>query len=769
MRFASKARTLAALRGRVTGASIAPLYYFTAAEWRDDPARVRQAAGAALPRAPWIVRSSCSREDGYRHSHAGEFLSLQHVAADEFDAAVAQVLASYGDAAPSDEVLVQPMIADVVRAGVACSHDPQTCSPYRVVSWTDGPDTTAVTGGAGGRTWQQAARSRRRPPSEVASVIALLDDLLRIFEGVPVDLEFAVSRTGQVETLWLLQARPLVLARPPEGEADQTRRLERLAEKVAAGMRPHPLLAGRQGVYGVMPDWNPAEMIGVRPRPLSLSLYRRLITDEIWAEQRHNYGYRDVRGFPLMMSFFGMPYIDVRLSFNSFVPRALSDDLAGKLVDHYVDRLVAAPALHDKIEFEIVLSCYALDLPGRLGRLAEAGFTAAECAALAESLRALTNRVMRADRPLWRQDLDQIRRLAPRRERLASPGLSPAERIWWLFADAQRYGTLPFAGLARVGFMAVEMLRSLVSTGVLSQGESDAFMSGVCTISRELTRDRALLDQREFLTRYGHLRPGTYDLLSPRYDEAPDAYFDWKHPGGAPASCGGFAPRAQQVGKIERLLSRHGLETDAPGLFRFLQAGIEHRELAKFEFTRNISDMLSAIADYGAELGFTPEELCYADVAVFRDIGVLSEPPRDILARSIEVGRAAHAEAVATALPPLISDADEVWGFEWPEACPNFITQKQVTAPVMSARDRHGLTGALVCIPSADPGFDWLFTYPIAGLITAWGGANSHMAIRAAELQLPAIIGAGEHLYRRWSGARQLSVDCAGKRVTVVQ
>ena len=47
-----------------------------------------------------------------------------------------------------------------------------------------------------------------------------------------------------------------------------------------------------------MPDWNPAEMIGIRPRPLALSLYQNLITDSTWAYQRDNYGYRNVRGFP---------------------------------------------------------------------------------------------------------------------------------------------------------------------------------------------------------------------------------------------------------------------------------------------------------------------------------------------------------------------------------------------------------------------------------------------------------------------------------------
>ena len=27
-------------------------------------------------------------------------------------------------------------------------------------------------------------------------------------------------------------------------------------------------------MYGLMPDWNPAEIIGCKPKPLSLSLYR---------------------------------------------------------------------------------------------------------------------------------------------------------------------------------------------------------------------------------------------------------------------------------------------------------------------------------------------------------------------------------------------------------------------------------------------------------------------------------------------------------------
>ncbi len=42
-------------------------------------------------------------------------------------------------------------------------------------------------------------------------------------------------------------------------------------------------------------------------------------------------------------------------------------------------------------------------------------------------------------------------------------------------------------------------------------------------------------------------------------------------------------------------------------------------------------------------------------------------------------------------LPPLIASPEDVWAFEWPEAAPNYITQKQVTAPVVECTRREAL------------------------------------------------------------------------------
>jgi phosphoenolpyruvate-protein kinase (PTS system EI component) len=79
------------------------------------------------------------------------------------------------------------------------------------------------------------------------------------------------------------------------------------------------------------------------------------------------------------------------------------------------------------------------------------------------------------------------------------------------------------------------------------------------------------------------------------------------------------------------------------------------------------------------------------------------------------------------------------------------------------------LTGKIVVTPNADPGFDWIFSRGIAGLLTMYGGTNSHMAIRAAEFQLPAATGIGEMLYEQVSKAEMLELDCASRQIRVIR
>ncbi len=770
--FKTKAESLDALAPLLRSARVLPQVRFSVRDWRSNATGVL----AAISAAPWgsnrvIVRSSARSEDGATSSQAGKYDSVLGVVG---SAAVAQaidhVINSFSEGGTDeDQIFVQPMLDRVAMAGVVFSRSPGG-SPYFIINYDDRSGLTdRVTAGVGDnlKTFFCLKSRPNACPASLAPVIALVSELETLLASDSIDVEFAVGDDGQ---LYLLQVRPLAADRwglPLDTMVDHA--LRDVARKVELLSRRHPYLHGSRAIFGVMPDWNPAEIIGVRPGPLSLSLYRELITDAIWAYQRDNYGYQNLRSFPLLVNFHGLPYIDVRVSFNSFVPRGVPDDLAGRLVNYYIDRLLSEPHLHDKVEFEIIFSCYTLDLPQRIGRLAEHGFSSDDIAELSGALRRLTNRIMHGETALWRHDRAKVDLLAKRLPTIYNAEIDKISRIYWLIEDCKRYGTLPFAGLARAGFIAVQLLHSFVQVGVFNAEEAATFMASVDTVGSRIGHDFAQLPKAEFLARYGHLRPGTYDILSPRYDEAPDLYFDWSsiRPKASPPPR--FALSIEQLRRIEALLKEHQLEIDVLSLIEFVKGGIEGREYAKFVFTRSLSDALSLIRQLGKDHGLSADDCAFLNYDAIRTLYSESASVRETLLESVAHGSERHALTRNLVLPPIIASPDDVFAFHLPPSQPNFITRKSVTAQVASVTDPpETFAGRILFVPSADPGFDWIFTRGISGFVTQFGGANSHMAIRAGELGIPAVIGAGEVLFQQWQAARKLCLDCTNQKVLVI-
>jgi len=716
---------------------------------------------------PLIVRSSAHNEDRACQSLAGHYCSKLNVLGEtSLISAVKEVIASLDNAA--DQIFLQPMIHNVALSGVAFSCDPNTGSPYYIINYDDesGLTDTVTSGNTNHKAFVYVKGSRAPVPNALQGVVALLIELESIINNEYLDIEFAIDQEGK---LYLLQARPLSLSKDNSIEKHNLHTaLKSISNKINSLARPHPYLYGETTMFGVMPDWNPAEIIGVRPRPLALSLYRELITDNIWAYQRDNYGYRNLRSFPLMVDFHGLPYIDVRVSFNSFIPNKLEPRLAERLVCYYINQLKANPSLHDKVEFEILFSCYTLDIKERLQPLNEYGFSKEDQALLSDSLRQLTNNIIHNKQGLWLQDLKKIRELESRRRKILDSELDLVARIYWLLEDCKRYGTLPFAGLARAGFIAVQLIQSLVKVQVLRRDEYESFMSSLDLISSRMTRDLSQLSRETFLEKYGHLRPGTYDILSPRYDEKPSDYFDFSAKNtGSLQTKNNFKLSLSQLSSIDNLLKDHGIEQDVLGFFDFIKSGIEGREYAKFVFTRSLSDAISLIKKHGQELGFSAEDCSFININCIRELYASSQDPSVTLKKNIAIGKERYDMAQKIVLPSLITSANDVWSFHLQKCEPNFITQKIAQARTTSVEGE--LMNAIVLIQNADPGYDWIFSKNIAGFITKYGGINSHMAIRAGELGIPAVIGAGEILFNCWQKATLLKIDCTNKQVQVIK
>ena len=101
----------------------------------------------------------------------------------------------------------------------------------------------------------------------------------------------------------------------------------------------------------------------------------------------------------------------------------------------------------------------------------------------------------------------------------------------------------------------------------------------------------------------------------------------------------------------------------------------------------------------------------------------------------------------------------------------NFITNKKISGNSIYLREINNLkilNNKIVVIENADPGFDFIFSYQIKGLITKYGGANSHMAIRCLELDVPAIIGIGQNGFDKICNSNFIEFDCEQKTFKII-
>jgi phosphohistidine swiveling domain-containing protein len=544
-------------------------------------------------------------------------------------------------------------------------------------------------------------------------------------------------------------------------------------EYVQEKMQPVSGLLGSSTVFGVMPDWNPAEMIGPSPRPLAISLYQHLIGNESWAEARYRMGYRDVRPEQLIVALGGRPYVDVRASLNSFLPATLDDNIGARWVDACLEHLRAQPALHDKIEFDVTLTCLSPDWKKFSGRLGEARIDSNQ---FAGHLRHLTNRILTGAVEPIDQQLALLKHLAERRQRdLAGANANVhfgARAIGRILNDCRRFGVVPFSILARYAFISMNFLRGLSSIGLIDEEGYQGFLRSVPTVAGDVAEDLGKnLPVSELVEKYGHLRPNSYEITSPNYARDPEQFLRAPPPGGGVSP--GSASTAALNGcakAINGALADLGLDIDTAALSSFIRRSIAGREQAKFEFMKNLNAALEMIASLGGRIGLDRDEMSFLEIGDILRLEANSLTSADItqLRRRATFNEKRWSATRALRLPDLIRNAGEVSAFRLEAWRANFITKKRVTAPAVWLDDAAvppKIQGAIVVTRAADPGYDWIFAHGIAGLITEYGGVASHMAIRAAEFGLPAAIGCGAVVMDALRGAGTIELDCAAERV----
>ena len=780
LNLSSKANVLDELRHVLKSASILPIYRFQIDSFRKNKENILNNIQLKHT-GEVIIRSSSANEDTELTSNAGNFTSIMNIDSQDSVAlsnAIERVISSYGStSSDKDEVLIQPMLQNVQLAGVIFTADIDTLSSYYVINYDDSGSTDSVTSGNTNKlkTYVSYRKNNFFPNTYISKIISATQECEKIFRNKNLDIEFAFSN----DELFIFQVREIVSSGKKDfSHIDLTESLRKIFVKLNHLNHKHPNLLGDKAIFGVMPDWNPAEIIGLRPKKLALSLYKELITDEMWAFQRDDYGYRNLRSHPLLISLLGIPYVDVRVSFNSFIPSSLNDDIANKLVNFYISKLSENKSHHDKIEFEVIHSCYFFGIEKKFQELSENGFSKNDIDSIKDSLVKLTNKIIHPVNGLYKKDLSKIIILNKKFNSIMASNLSYVDKVYWLIKDAKRYGTLPFAGIARAGFIAMQFLNSFVTEEIFTREEYNLFMKSLDTVSKQQLRDRRYLTKNEFVSKYGHLRPGTYDILSENYKDGYDNYFSNSSFNDVPTETFSFS--SKQIKAINCRLVENNLKVNFEEFITFIKESIEGREKLKFEFTKSLNQILIYVAEFGNKLkdengdlvSFSKEDLAHLDIQQIINLysSLDHRFVKDILNEDINKNKESYKYTQAVKLPSLITSPEDIYGFFLDEHSTNFVTINKIRSEVISEDQIHksNLTNKIVCIRSADPGYDFLFSKNIGGLITCFGGANSHMSIRCSELGIPAAIGCGDRNFEIYTSSVSIELDAGNQKITIL-
>ena len=775
----TKAETLANLSA--LGFNVPKVYFFSCEDWQ-KPNKILDDILNHFKGINIVVRSSTKAEDSDESSMAGAFESVLNVPPErtEIRKAIENVIDSY-DRNPENHVLIQPMVNNVVMSGVIMTRVLDDGSPYYVFNYDDttGLTDTVTSGSSINKTVYIYNGVKDMDFDNPLLLIGLemVRRLESLFNDIPLDIEFAIDSAQKIH---LLQVRKITTTASWNSDiiTSVSRKMEFLKDFVNEIMQPRVSLFGEKTLLGFMPDWNPAEMIGVVPRPLAQSLYRELITRKNWRLAREQMGYRSMPNVELMISLFGRPYIDVRNSFNSFLPENINDQIADKLINAYIKRLEDKPYLHDKVEFEVVFTVLDFSFDEEFKKRYPKLLTSEEFKDLKFALKNLTIDAV-VDNSL-QDSLTKIGFLSAIQKRKTNYNKSSftlADRVSTLLEECSEFGTLPFSVLARHGFIAESLLRSAVKNNVLSEERLNLFRRSVKTVSGEMSSDytkvkNGTLSKSRYLRKYGHLRPSSYDILSPNYNNRSTLFDGSEQRFSEQIQEEVFELSTTEIEGIDQLIALHfDSAFSALEFFSYTEEAIKGREYAKFVFTKHLSEILELTAEWGVIMKLTRDDLSFLSI---EDItNHLYQPIKskyvDHYSKRISKGRADFELASSFKLSYLIRSERDVHIVPMQRSVPNFIGADRIETEIVVLTPHMekipSLEGKIICIEGADPGYDWIFTKNIAGLITKFGGANSHMAIRSAEYGIPAAIGCGQQTFERIVSAKSCLIDGLGKRL----
>ena len=771
----SKGQTLLWLENKLSHSSVPKLIVFSYKEWKNKPVKILNIIQSQFPFKKIAIRSSSLNEDSLDSSNAGVFESFLNIEVNNIELVsdtINSVFASYGELPLSnDELIIQEMVDNISVSGVIFTHEMKNRAPYYSINYDDisGSSSTVTSGSS--RYSNKTIYIHRDSingvrSSRFSNLLLSILELEKIFNSNDLDIEFIITKKLEIK---IVQVRPIVFKSHISASDynSVSKSIVNLRNRLKNTFFSEDNNIEFKPIFGQMPDWNPVEMIGIVPRNLAFSLYDTLITNEVWCLSREKMGYSISKNRYLMQNFCGHPFIDVKSSFFTFIPSILDEKISKKLVSFWLDKLKCHNELHDKVEFDIAITTFSFDLNKRVEELPNKLFSYQEKDKIKKAYLKHFCELMHDDHTgslkIANEEILSLNNELKKIENLNSSSINQ------LLEFCRKYGTMPFAKLARHAFIGTTLMKSLNTEGILSSSRLAEYNSSIKTILSEMLQDVQNLKNNfftkiEFNNKYGHLRPGTYDISSKSYREINptelfgDGIIEFKNKN--------FDFNSKELNDINQLINFYKLPfSDARGLLNYVTLSIQARESSKFEFTKIIDSIFEKVKKICKKYSIAIDDISYISIERLAYIeNIKNGSCNKELLKEITNNKNQHKINTSIRLPQLIMDENHAVVVPFQVSSPNFITNKVIEGRIKYIQNfekKDDLYEKIVLIESADPGYDWIFTTKFKGLLTKYGGANSHMAIRCAELNIPAAIGCGEELFEHIKKYNQLHLNCS--------
>tara|TARA_B100000941_G_scaffold119708_1_gene84011 strand:- start:1807 stop:4041 length:2235 start_codon:yes stop_codon:yes gene_type:complete len=694
-----------------------------------------------------MIRSNSSNEDLESSSNAGKYLSIGPISKkriDDIKESWSQVLNSY-EKDSNQTVILQDYVKNAKIVSVLTSFKVGTDSLYRSFSIYNGPETDAVTSGKYNQIKNfYIHRSINKLPKkydEYSIYLKVLIKLENLFGNKHLDIEMVLDNNFSP---LLLQVRPLMERKVNKDLIFTEKKIiEQNVKKYSALKETTKDRFGVNQLFSNMSDMNPAEMIGKKPDNVAFGLYKFMFTDSTWNIQRGEFGYRKYKPAKLMELFNNVAYINVNHSLNSFLTPSLQIDSCEKIIQHQLKKLKENPHLHDSIEFNISRSSYVFDTEDEF---------AVE----------YKNIISPGEIQKWHQDLIKI-------DRFNKSTLEKNNKVilkaFSLLDENFQYSkkenikfirdnmALPFTHHSRLGFVYFAQLNNLLKKDVITEAQKNSLLLSVKSISTKMKSDayQVKLGKKSlssFLDIYGHIRAGNYNLTSSNLKN--NLEFTELLIQNSEKQDENISLQKVIFSNIDKYFELNNIPYTAATWVEMFQTAIATRENSKFYYTKGIDGILNEI-----------EKQNLSDKKFFQRLGIGFNEENTI-----------NLNLKNTLMPDLISSSDDFYLYEEMSKNGNYIGQGTVSGKVLLldnySNQPYDLDNKIVAIPAADPGWDWIFNYKIKSLITQYGGPNSHMAIRCAEHNIPAILGVGENNFSMISASQSLSIDFSNESFAIV-